>query len=152
MLLTISEHKQTINQIRFQDPIFNRVDRAFLEETDIRKRHILINSPESERSINNQTFLYTPTLPVVTYSCLSVPSPSDLWINYQYVAMISMADMGEPREPQSHTLCRISFLGSLIDTQVFDRQPTALDRSLRRETCGDALLAKMDSRLSRPYE
>lgn len=59
--------------------MYNDVDKEFLQAID--KRNSVIESPESERLIDQKTFLFTPAQLNIWYSCLGVQNPSDLWIN-----------------------------------------------------------------------
>lgn len=65
--------------IYFQDPAFNAIDITFLES----KGYVVLQSPESETHLNEQTFLYTPyAVWGVTLASINRVKPRALYIGH----------------------------------------------------------------------
>lgn len=67
--------KYAIGDIYFQDPVLNELDRAFLSS----RGYVILNTPESESHVTENTFVFTPGAEwVVCLSPINTPSPPTL--------------------------------------------------------------------------
>lgn len=72
--LSLLKTRAKISEVVFQDPAFNKVDRAFLAS---RGFHTVLSEGEAEETITAETFLFAPVGNVIniTMHCLSVGHP-----------------------------------------------------------------------------
>jgi hypothetical protein len=86
--------KHAIDNIYFQDPVFNALDRAFL----LSRGYKILHTPESETHLTENTFVFTPgTEWNVCLSPINTPSPPALYITRDMTRQTSY--YCEPRKP-----------------------------------------------------
>lgn len=143
--------KNTISDIYFRDPVLNELDRAFLSS----RGYVILNTPESESHVTENTFVFTPGADwVVCLSPINTPFPPTLYITRDMTRQAVFCC--EPPKPNrdrgdkaSLTLFSVS-----IDAESPRFQPgegeqipkyNPLDRQLVRSFLSTRLTANLDS-------